>query len=300
MNAHRAARSSRAAAALAGAIALVAAAGAQASAQVRAKAPPRWKTAPIPPAMPPPVASGDLAIEDFTLHWASYGDPKAPPVVLLHGGLGSGDDFAGQVPALAAKMRVIVVDSRGHGRSTRAASGISYHQMAEDVVALLDHLRISQAALVGWSDGGIVALDLALHHPARAGRIVVTGANFDRSGVKPAGRSATFTAYTAHCVAAYRRLSPAPRELAAFRKELRAMWKREPAFTSDELARIESSLLVAHAVHDEIIKRTHAERLAATVRHGRFTLLADVSHFAIWQDPDGFNRVTLEFLLPPP
>lgn len=286
---------------LVGAIALVAVGvAAPAVAQVRGKAAARWKTTPLPPAMPAPVASGDLELEDFTLHWASHGDAKAPPVILLHGGLGSGDDFAWQVPALAAKMRVIVVDSRGHGRSTRAASGISYHQMAEDVVALLDHLGIAQAALVGWSDGGIVALDLALHHPARAGRIVVTGVNFDRSGVKPAGKSATFAAYTAHCVATYRRLSPAPRELAAFRKELRAMWKREPAFTAEALARIESPLLVAHAEHDEIIKRAHAERLAASVKHGRFVLLADVSHFAIWQDPEGFNRVALEFLLPPP
>jgi pimeloyl-ACP methyl ester carboxylesterase len=261
-----------------------------------AGAAPRWKTAPLPPEMPAPAAKGDLAIDDFTLHWAAYGDAKAPPLVLLHGGLGSGDDFAGQVPALAARFRVIVVDSRGHGRSTRAAAGVSYHQMAGDVIALLDHLKIERAALLGWSDGGIIALDLAIHHPARTGRIVVTGTNFDRSGTKPAGKSAAFAAYTAHCVAAYRR----PEELPAFRKQLRAMWKREPAFTAAQLGTIESSVLVAHAEHDEIIKRAHAERLASSIPNGKLVVLDDVSHFAIWQDPEGFNRAVLEFLLPPP
>src|SRR5689334_20989320 len=67
----------------------------------RAKRVEGWKKLSPPPAMPDAVASGDLAVDDFKLHWASYGDPKAPPVVLLHGGFGSADDFANQVPALA-------------------------------------------------------------------------------------------------------------------------------------------------------------------------------------------------------
>lgn len=257
-----------------------------------------WKTAPLPPAMPAPVAQADVEVGDVKLHVAQYGDARSPPLVLLHGGLGSGDDFAGQVPALAEHFRVIVIDSRGHGRSTRGAA-ISYHAMAEDVVGVLDHLKLDRAALLGWSDGGIIALDLAIHHPARAGRIVVTGTNFDRSGLRKSGASKTFATYTAHCLKAYRRLSPAPDELPAFRKQLRAMWKREPAFTAEQLGKIESALLVAHAEHDEIIRRDHAERLAELVPQAKLVVLPGVSHFAMWQDPAGFNRAALEFLLPP-
>lgn len=271
-----------------------------ASAGVAEAGPPRWRTLSPPPPMPAPDAVGDLAIDDFTLHWAAYGDAARPAVVLLHGGLGSGDDFAAQVPALAAELRVIVVDSRGQGRSTRSKAGVGYHAMAEDVVALLDALKIERTAVVGWSDGGIIALDLAIHHPARNDRIVVTGTHFDRGGTKAAGKSPTVTAYFARGAKEHKRQSPAPGQLPAVRKDLRAMWKREPAFTAAELGGIESALLVLHGEHDEIIRRGHVERLAALVPQARLVVLPDASHFAMWQDPARFNREVLGFLMPPP
>jgi pimeloyl-ACP methyl ester carboxylesterase len=247
--------------------------------------------------MPDPVASGDLAVDDVQLHWATYGDPKAPPVVLLHGGFGSADDFANQVPALAPQFRVIVVDSRGHGRSTRSQHGVSYHRMAEDVIALLDHLKVKQAALVGWSDGGIVALDLAIHHAGRVTRVAVTGTNYNRRGSKPAGKGTAFDAYYTRCVTEYKRLAPDPGQLAAFRKDLRAMWKREPSYTDDEMKAIAAPLLVVHAEHDEIIKRAHVDAIAKLVPHATLVVLPDVSHFVMWQDPAAFNKVVITFLL---
>lgn len=250
--------------------------------------------------MPDPIASGDLAIDDFELHWATYGDVKAPPVVLLHGGFGSADDFASQVPALAPHARVIVVDSRGHGRSTRSQHGVSYHLMAEDVIALLDHLNVKQAALVGWSDGGIVALDLAIHHADRVTRLAVTGTNYHRGGTKAAGKGTPFDAYYARCVKEYKRLAPDPAQLAAFRKDLRAMWKREPAYTDDEMKMIAAPLLVVHGERDEIIKRGHVETLAKLVPHATLVVIPDTSHFVMWQDPAAFNRAILDFLRAPP
>jgi pimeloyl-ACP methyl ester carboxylesterase len=266
----------------------------------RAKRVEGWKKL-SPPAtsMPDAVASGDLAVDDFKLHWATYGDVKAPPVVLLHGGFGSADDFANQVPALAPHFRVIVVDSRGHGRSTRSQHGVSYHLMAEDVIALLDHLKVKQAALVGWSDGGIVALDLAIHHADRVSRVAVTGTNYNRAGTKPAGKGTPFDAYYARCVTEYKRLAPDPGELAAFRKDLRAMWKREPAYRDDEMKAITAPLLVVHAEHDEIIKRAHVEAIAKLVPHATLVVLPGVSHFVMWQDPEAFNRTILDFLRAP-
>lgn len=249
--------------------------------------------------MPAPAASGDLAIDDFTLRWAAFGDAKAPPVVLLHGGMGSADDFAAQLPALAKTFRVIAVDSRGHGRSTRSAHGVTYHLMAEDTIALLDHLKVDKAALVGWSDGGIVALDIALHHPDRVTRLAVTGTNFSRAGTQPAGKGTPFDAYYARCVAEYKRLAPDATQLAAFRKDLRAMWKTAPAYTDDELRAIKAPLLVLHGERDEIIKKAHVERMAALVPGAQLVVLAGVSHFAMWQDPAAFNTALLAFLRAP-
>ncbi len=261
-----------------------------------AAARPRWQQLSPPPAMPEPTARGDLAIDDFTLHWATYGDATATPVVLLHGGLGSGDDFAAQVPALAVSFRVIVVDSRGHGRSTRSKHGVGYHQMATDLIALLDHLGVERTAVVGWSDGGITALDVAIHHPDRITRLVVTGTNYNRAGTRAAARSAALSAYYARCVKQYRHLAPDPDQLAGLRADLRTMWKTQPAFSDAQLRAIAAPLLVVHGEHDELIRRDHAERLADLVPDASFAILPAVSHFAMWQDPDRFNRVVLAFL----
>ena len=103
-------------------------------------------------------------------------------MLLIHGGLGSADDLGFQIPALADKHKVIVADSRGHGRSTRSDQPYSYALMADDYVALLDHLKIDKTALVGWSDGAIIGLDIAMRHPERLSRLFAFGANYTAEG----------------------------------------------------------------------------------------------------------------------
>jgi pimeloyl-ACP methyl ester carboxylesterase len=113
-----------------------------------------------------PVSDTEGAIEhDGARIWyRAFG--SGPAVVLLHGGLGHGGNWGYQVPALVgAGLQVVLIDSRGHGRSTRDARPFSYDVMASDVAAVLDGLGLERAALVGWSDGACVALVLARHHP---------------------------------------------------------------------------------------------------------------------------------------
>ena len=119
-----------------------------------------WQTLPQPPAMPTPVESGMAPINDIQMYYAVYGE--GDPVLLIHGGLGSADVWGFQIPALAEKHKVIVADSRGHGRSTRSDQPYSYALMADDYVALLDYLKIDKTALVGWSDGAIIGLEIAI------------------------------------------------------------------------------------------------------------------------------------------
>jgi pimeloyl-ACP methyl ester carboxylesterase len=124
-----------------------------------------WQTLPEPPAMPTPVKTGMAPVNDIQMYYAVYGEGQ--PVLLIHGGLGNADIWGFQVPAFAEKHKVIVADSRGHGRSTRSEKPFGYALMADDYLALLDFLEIEQAALVGWSDGGIIGLDIAIRHPER-------------------------------------------------------------------------------------------------------------------------------------
>jgi pimeloyl-ACP methyl ester carboxylesterase len=142
------------------------------------------------------------------------------PVLLLHGGFGNSNYFGRLIPVLLAHgYRVIAMDSRGHGRSTRSDAPLTYDLMAQDVLGLLDRLGISKVYLVGWSDGGIVGLDLAMTHPDRLAGLFAFGANADVSGLKDgADKTPVFAAYLVRTAEEYRALSPTPRAMGWLRR----------------------------------------------------------------------------------
>lgn len=117
------------------------------------------------------------------MYYATYG--AGDPVLLIHGGLGHGDVWASQVIDLSKDHLVIVADSRGHGRSTRTEEPFGYDLMASDYLALLDYLKIDKVDLVGWSDGGIIGLDIAMSHPERLDHLFAHAANITTDGVDP-------------------------------------------------------------------------------------------------------------------
>jgi alpha-beta hydrolase superfamily lysophospholipase len=106
-----------------------------------------------------------IAVDHVTIHYQTFGSGR--PVLVLHGGLGALVDMRYQIESLAKNHHVIAPDSREQGRSTDSAAPLSYAEMADDMRALLDHLAICQADVVGWSDGGIVGLTLAPRYPSR-------------------------------------------------------------------------------------------------------------------------------------
>jgi len=128
----------------------------------------RWEL--LPPTSPPVHSerSGQVSANGISIYYAVYG--QGSPVILLHGGLANSDYWGNQIKALAPHHTVIVMDSRGHGRSTRDSRPYGYDLMADDVVALMDALKVPKADIVGWSDGAILGLDLAMRHPDRVAR----------------------------------------------------------------------------------------------------------------------------------
>jgi len=100
---------------------------------------------------------------------------------MLHGGLATSDYWGLQVEKLAKAYTVTVMDTRGHGRSPVMSRSFSYRQFAEDVATLLDQLGIERIAIVGWSDGAITGLELAMAKPDRVSKLFAVGASMSRS-----------------------------------------------------------------------------------------------------------------------
>ena len=245
--------------------------------------------------LPETKVQGYVENDGARIWYAAYG--FGLPVILLHGGLGNSGNWGYQVPALVeAGYHAIVIDSRGHGRSTRDQQPFSYELMAFDVLRVMDSLKIDKAALVGWSDGACTALVLASKAPERATGVFYFACNMDPSGT----REFEFTPTVQRCfnrhVKDYQQLSSTPDQFDDFSEAIGLMQRTQPNYSADDLARIRVPVTIVHSQHDEFIKREHAEYLARSIPNAEFVFLPDVSHFAPLQRPEQFNNAILAFL----
>jgi pimeloyl-ACP methyl ester carboxylesterase len=259
-----------------------------------AGAEPQWLTLPPTPTLPPATRSGYAPVNGIKIWFAVFG--HGSPVILLHGGLANSNYWGNQVPALMKRYQVIVMDSRGHGRSTRNAEPFGYELMASDVIGLMNYLKIPKAAIVGWSDGAILGLEIAIHHPERLTKLFAFAANSDPSGVADIAKSAVFNAYIARGEPEYRKLSPTPDQYKPFLAQISRMWATQPHITAEQLRGITVPTWIVDADHDEAIKRENTEFMASQIPNSGLLLQPQVSHFSFLQDPAQFNSDVLNFL----
>lgn len=238
---------------------------------------------------------GYIENDGARIWYAAYGSGR--PVILLHGGLGHSGNWGYQVPALVKNgYRVIVIDSRGHGRSTRDERPFSYQLMASDVLAVMDALDLVTAALVGWSDGACTALILADEAPARVAGVFFFACNMDPSGTKEIEFTPTLQRCFGRHVKDYAQLSATPDRFHEFSDAVGLMQRTQPNYSADDLAQIRVPVAIVHSEYDEFIKHEHAEYLARSIPTAEFTYLPGVSHFAPLQRPEQFNAAILAFL----
>jgi pimeloyl-ACP methyl ester carboxylesterase len=177
------------------------------------------------------------------------------------------------------------------------SQSFSYAIFAEDVARLLDFLEIPTVSVVGWSDGAITGLQLAMTYPKKVSRLYAFGANSSVDGVKTDGsRSHVFTSFAERCRAEYTTLSPHPEKWPELVGGLRTMWQAEPNFSKEKLASVKPPTTISDGEHDEIIKRDHTEHIAAAIPGARLVIQPEVSHFAMLQNPAQFNKSLIEFL----
>lgn len=248
-------------------------------------------------AAPLPVANdqGYVEREGARIWYATYG--AGPPVILLHGGLGHSGNWGYQVPALVASgRRVVLIDSRGHGRSTRDERPFRYELMASDVLAVMDALHLDKAAVVGWSDGACIALILAMQAPARIAGVFFFACNMDPGGTKPFVMKPILERCLGRHTKDYAELSATPDQFKAFADAVGQMMTTQPNYAARDLGGIRVPVSIVQSEDDEFITLEHAQYLARSIPGADLILLQGVTHFAPLQRPAVFNAVVLGFL----
>jgi len=222
---------------------------------------------------------------------------RGSPVILLHGGLGHSGNWGNQVPALIESgHRAVLIDTRGHGRSTRDPRPFTYELMASDVVAVMDALQIGKATIVGWSDGACTGLVLARQVPARIRGVFFFACNMDPTGAKPFVRTPVIDRCLVRHAKDYAQLSATPEQFSALADAIGQLQRTQPNYSENDLAEIRVPVAIVHSEHDEFVRTEHAEYLARSILGAKLIVLPHVSHFAPLQRPAQFNSVMRDFV----
>lgn len=210
------------------------------------------------------------------------------PLILLHGNGESGEYFKYQMEYFSRAYHVIALDTRGHGRSPRGSAPFTIAQFAEDLRAFLIGRRIKKAHILGFSDGGNIALTFALRYPGMVDRLILNGANLYPSGVKWSVQLPILAEYAA--AGLFARRSAAAEKKAAL---LRLMVK-EPNISPERLKRLEFPVLVIAGTHD-MIRESHTKLIYRSLPKGKLALI-EGDHFIAAKEPERFNAIVEAFL----
>jgi pimeloyl-ACP methyl ester carboxylesterase len=230
-------------------------------------------------------------VNGVSIYFETYGN--GPSVLVLHGAGGFLESMHYFITALAPTHTVIAVDSRGQGRSTDSVDPITYAAMGDDMIQLMDTLQIDEADVVGWSDGGIIGLDMAMKHPDRVRRLVAIGANYDVSGLDPNGSA--FEQHALDIERMYDAVAPDPKHFPVLMQKIAHMLRTEPNYTLDELGRIRAETAIVAGEHDEIL-RPHTDALAHAIPGAKEVIVPGASHAGPLEQPDLYNQIVLDFL----
>lgn len=224
---------------------------------------------------------------DIDPHYTEKGSGDA--LILLHGNGEDGSYFEHQMEPFSLHFRVIAIDTRGHGKTPRGDAPFTIRQFADDLLAFMDGHGIEKAHILGFSDGGNIAMVFAMAHPDRVGKLVLDGANLHASGVK---RSIQIPIEIGWRMARlFARKSPESRKNA----EMLGLMVNDPNVRPEELARIQAPTLVIAGTKD-MIKEAHTRLIARSIPGAGLAFIPG-NHFVANKNPEAFNEAVLHFLL---
>ena len=211
---------------------------------------------------------------------------SGPPLLLLHGNGEDGTYFVHQVEEFSRDFTVYAIDTRGHGQSPRGGAPFTISQFADDLLAFMDRQGLPRADILGFSDGGNIALIFALRHPDRVRRLILNGANLDPKGVKPLVQLPIVLGYH------FASLSKSPKAKA--RAELLGLMVNEPHIDPAELGKLSMPVLVIAGTRD-MIRENHTRLIANRIPNARLVLIPG-DHFIANKAPAAFDRAVRQFL----
>jgi len=238
-----------------------------------------------------PTAGNYLSTRGIKLYYETYGTGE--PLLMIHGNGGSIENFANQIPYFEKKYQVIAVDSRAQGKSVDACDSLSFEMMADDFNALLDSMHISSCRVLGWSDGGINAIVMAMRHPEKVKMLAETGANLwpDSSALEPHA--------VKELIDEYNTLGKKPQtpKVKLIRK-LAALDIYQPNIRLEQLKSIHCPVLIIGGDHDLILP-LHTLTIAQNIPGAFLWIVPDSGHATLIQHKDQFNAVVDSFFSKP-
>ncbi|CAF2744448.1 unnamed protein product [Rotaria sp. Silwood2] len=256
-----------------------------------------WLRLPSTPQLPLPHAGQYASVNGIRIWYTIYGPADGIPILFLHGGFANSDYWGLQVQQLQSTYKCILMDSRGQGRSPSPSANITYDLMTSDVVGLLDYLNINRIHLVGWSDGAIIGLNMAMKYPRRLISLFAFAANYNSSGAKDISVSPVFPVYLTRSKSEYEQLSPVKNYQDLY-NNLTTMWSTLPNWTKTDFNKIPHDLPVwiVDGDHEEVINREQTDTMTTWIQQAGEMILPKTSHFAFIQDPINFTAAVARFL----
>ena len=214
---------------------------------------------------------------------------QGEPLILLHGNGENCDYFVGQTDAFARRFHVYALDTRGHGKTPRGNAPFTIRQFADDLLAFMDAHGIDKAHLLGFSDGGNIAMIFAMKYPERVNKLILDGANLDAKGVR---RSIQIPIEIGYRIA---KVFANKSDEARRNTEMLGLMVNDPNVRPEELSAIKAKTLVMAGTKD-MIKEDHTRLIARSIPDSRLVIL-EGDHFIANKCPAAFNQAVLDFLV---